>query len=445
MTLILKQSPLAKEVQIQAGQSLLTQAEAEKAFDWSLTATTGYQLSKFESVSNAALEENKTLTKLVTLEKPFQTGTTLGFQYSSTTDQPKVSSGTTSDSTADLAGITFKQNLWKNFFGEADRASLRSAEASVKGSQLTKLTSLQDLVFSGLQSYWKAYVAQETYEAAVKSRGRYQKLVESIQKKTRYGYANPAELAQAQAELENREQKVRTESANSALASDQLNTTLGLAPGTVIQFIIPEQVTAPPENPPRLAIDQARSIQAAQLTATAAQETLTKTQSQSSPDLSLIAQYYVQGLDASPGTASSEMSDGTHPKYYVGLQLTHSFGSDYQSQNVENKRLAKDLAVAQLDRKKLELHDQEEDLKRRLQSTYAIYQSSVNQRALREKAFLELNRTYTQGRTDISVLIDSLNKYFDSEAAVSKSLADYQLAQAQWLALQDRLLPSDLN
>ena len=33
-----------------------------------------------------------------------------------------------------------------------------------------------------------------------------------------------------------------------------------------------------------------------------------------------------------------------------------------------------------------------------------------NERALREKVAQELNRSYTQGRTSISVLIDSLNK-----------------------------------
>jgi outer membrane protein TolC len=439
--LILKQSPLAKEVSLTAGQSLLTQAEAEKAFDWSLTATYGYQLSKFESVSNAALEENKTLSSSISLQKPFQTGTTLSLQYTSSTVLPKVSSGTGNDSSTDIAGIALKQNLWNNFFGVADRASLRSADATLKSADLLRQASLQDLILAGLQSYWKAYVAQETSAAAVKSRNRYQKLVESIQKKTRYGYANPAELAQAQAELESRDQKVRTEAANAALAKDQLITSLGLTPGMQVQFDIPDQADPPPEKASPLEVEKSRPIQAAQHSATAALETLSKVESQASPDLSLIAQYDVQGFDSSPGGASREMTDGTHPKYYVGLQLTHSFGSGYQAQNVETKRMAKDLAIAQLDRKKLELQDSEADIKRRLQSTFAIYQSSLNQKFLREKASQELTKTYTQGRTDISNLIDSLNKYFDSEAAVSKSFADYQMTLAQWQALQDQLLP----
>jgi outer membrane protein TolC len=440
--LVLKQSPQTREIQLQAQRSRLTWAEANQVFDFNITATAGYQLSKFESLTTPTLEENKTYSTQATLSKPFQTGTTLSLQYTGATDQPQVSTGTATDSTQDVAGILLEQNLWRNFFGAADRASLRAADAGLKASELTRLAGLQDLALTALQAYWKAYVAQETYDAAVKSQERYQKLVGSIQRKTRYGYANPAELAQAQAELENRLQTVKTDYANATLAMDQLKTLLLISKDTQIQFAIPGEIPAPPTAAKELQPETTRPVQAAHLSVEAAQNTLEQTQSDAAPDLSLIAQYYVQGLEASAGLAQKEMGEGVHPKYFIGLRFQHSFGSGYQNENILNKKYNRDLLTAQLDRKKLEFKDQEEDIKRRLQSTYSIYVSSQNQRALREKASAELSKTYTQGRTDISILIDSLNKYFDSEALVSESLANYQITLAQWQALQDQLVPT---
>ncbi len=441
--LVLKQGPQTQEIQLQAQRSRLTWAEANHVFDFNINATAGYQLSKFESLTAPTLEENKTYSTQATLSKPFQTGTILSLQYVGTTDQPQVSSGTTADSTQDVAGILLEQNLWRNFFGTADRASLRAADAGLKASELARLAGLQDLALTALQAYWKAYVAQETYDAAVKSQERYLKLISSIQRKTRYGYANPAELAQAQAELENRVQTVKVEAANAALAMDQLKTLLLISKDLQIQFAIPREIPPPPLVTKSLQPDTARPVQAANLSVEAAQNTLEQIQSDSHPDLSLIAQYYVQGLEASAGQAQKEMGEGVHPKYFIGLRFQHSFGSGYQNENILNKKYNRDLLAAQLDRKKLEFKDQEEDIKRRLQSTYSIYLSSQNQRSLREKASAELSKTYTQGRTDISILIDSLNKYFDSDALVSESLANYQITLAQWQALQDQLVPTE--
>ena len=439
--LVLKQGPQAQEIQLQAQQSRLVLATAERVYDFNAAITTGYFLSKFESPSNSFLEEEKNTTTVASLAKPFSSGTTLTLQYQGISDTTQVrTGGTASDYGQETAGILLEQNLWRNFFGHANRASLRAAEATVQASEVSRWISLQDLALKATQAYWNAYAAQETFEAAVKSRNRYMSLVDSIQKKVRYGFNNPSDLTQAQAELEGREQTVKTESANFLASVDSLKTLLGFQEDSLIQFVIPTQVAAPETPKTALNLESTRALKAATLSVTSATETLEQVKSESAPDISLIAQYYAQGFDGNRSEAQKEMFNGTHPKYYIGLRFQHSFGSGYQDENSLNKRMAKDLAQAQLDRKKLELQDQEEDLKRRLQSTYSIFISSKNQRSLREKASLELSKTYTQGRTDISILIDSLNKYFDSEAQVSRSLADYQITWAQWQALQDQLV-----
>jgi outer membrane protein TolC len=99
------------------------------------------------------------------------------------------------------------------------------------------------------------------------------------------------------------------------------------------------------------------------------------------------------------------------------------------------------LALSQLSRRSLEIRDSLADAERRVQSTFSIAESSKVQRAYREKAAQELNRAYTQGRSDINTLITSLNNYFDSEIQYSKAIGDYQTALNEWAAARDELIP----
>ena len=73
-------------------------------------------------------------------------------------------------------------------------------------------------------------------------------------------------------------------------------------------------------------------------------------------------------------------------------------------------------------------------------ATYAIAQSSMKQKDFFDKAVQELNRTYTQGRTDIKTLIDLMNSYFASEVQLSRAIGDYQIALNELAASRDELI-----
>lgn len=165
--------------------------------------------------------------------------------------------------------------------------------------------------------------------------------------------------------------------------------------------------------------------------------------STSLPDLALVGKYYNQGREENADDAYSEMAGGSRPKYYVGVKLTYNFGSSYEDELALNKRVGRDLAEAQLNRQRLELSDKESNAIRKIQSTYANALSARAQRGFRERAALELNRAYSQGRTEISNFIDVLNKYFDSEVALSRAIGDYQIALNEWAAFKDELIPEN--
>ncbi|MEZ0391547.1 MAG: TolC family protein [Pseudobdellovibrionaceae bacterium] len=440
--LVLKQSLRAKEIGLQLEQVPFDLSQAESLFDYKFAASYGQQQTKFESSTQTYFLEDTSYLSSLSLTKPFITGTTLGVEYLGTTTSPVYSSSAPSpaqDSTNSLWGFSLEQDLWRNSFGTADRATLRAAENSVKAARYTNINELQDLVLGAIRSYWVTFVAQETFKNSVDSRDRYAKLVASIKRKAGYGYTGPGELSQAQAELEDREQKVKSDSVAYLTSLDQLVTLLQLPAKTEIQFNFSEDLPPPPKND-RPDVEQLRPVRASQLNLQASEEALTASQSLGYPDVSLVGRYYAQGLDESAGEANREMTSGQFPRYYVGVKLEYQFGSNFLDERTLNRKLSRDLAQTQLQRQKMELEDKGQDIQRRLQSTYAIAQSSKVQRELREKAARELARSYQQGRTDIAIFIDALNNYYTSAVQYKRSIGDYQFALSEWSAFQDRLV-----
>lgn len=445
--LILKQSYRAQEINLQAEQSRYDWALANSVFDFDLTATYGQQTSRFENASMTYFEEDKSTLATLSLAKPFITGTTFSVEISSTHSSPRFANGApiaATESSTSVLGFTLEQDLLQNFFGQSDRATLRAAKATYEATRIERLGQLQSLVLEGVRAYWTAFVAHEAYQNAVASRDRYFKLVDSVKKKSGYGYTGPGELSQAQAELESREQRVRSEFVASQAATEQLITLLKLPPGTEIQFAALKDLPPPPPSAnSNFEIDKLRTVKSSELTLKAAEESLSAANSEALVDLSLVGKYYAQGLDENSNVSTNEATAFKFPKYYVGLQLEYNFGSGIQEETVTNRRLKRDLARTQLERKRLELNDEAKDIQRRIQSTYFIAQSSKAQIALREKAAQELTRSHAQGRTDISILIEALNKYFESEVQWIRASGDYQIALTEWASFQDDLIRED--
>jgi outer membrane protein TolC len=391
--------------------------------------------------------QDETFDSSISLTKLFSTGTTLGVSYERTSDKYQFAPGSTPPSqlpgdkvTQDVLGLTVQQQLLADFFGYADRADLRAAQAQFEASAISRVTNLQNVVLNAIQVYWSAYVAQQTFQQSLAARTRYQKLTDTVRKKTKYGYANPGEAEQAEAELEGQEQAVKTASVNYLASLDNLITLLRLPPGSDIKFQVPTDLPPLPKLP-GIDIEKLRPMRTSKLNLQSAEDSLKSADSRTYPNLALVGQLYSQGYDSASSDSYSEMVSGTHPKYYVGLQLTYVFGSGYNDELVLNKRVSRDLAQAQLDSQRLQMKDQEADLTRRVQSTYLVAQSLKAQKSWSEKAAQELTRSYSQGRTDISILITAIDKYFQSEVDYARSIGDYQIALNQWAAFRDELIP----
>lgn len=441
--LIIQKSFKALETDLKYEQNRLAPYQIYSLYDWKWNIETGYEIDKTESLSLIGDYRFERYRTTASLTKSLITGTTLTLDASRTSQKKDGDSFSTTNPsnqyTLDTWGLSLEQSLWANAFGKADRLKVQSAENLYKSQIITRSDELQNIVLDGLRLYWNAYVAQENLKESINSRDRYQKLVSSIQRKSSLGYTSPGELNQVLAEAEAREQNVKNNSQEYLKLNENLITLLNLSPKTELAFEIPKSL---PMLPPYEAKDpkSTRAIQSQQLKSQLAKDQVEEVDSKNSPSLSLIGKLGATGLDETSTDSFNELSRGKNPKAYIGLKLSHNFGSDVQKEEFLNKKAAAELEQAKLSRLILEYQDKQLQAYRKAQVALQLVESVKKQKEFREKALNELNRSYGQGRTDIRNLIEAMNNYFSMEVAYSRAIGDYFIAINEYLALKDELI-----
>lgn len=447
--LVLKQGYTTKEVNLKYQQFRLAPALVLSAYDWTLDVESGFEYDKSSSLLTSANPVDAKYERYRTtasLRKPFTTGTTLGVELNRLSQKVDfdgvVSNPPPGEQTLDSAGLLLEQALLGNFFGVADRGTVNAAELTYEAETINRANELEEVVLDAIRQFWNTYVAQENFKESVASRDRYKKLVDAVKRKTSLGYSNPGDLPQVQAEYETREQRVKISSREYLNNLESLLTLLSLEPGTEVRFQIPSTIPTVPILPLKN-VEELRSVRSQKLKVKAAEESLTAAESLSYPTLDFVGKVYTTGVDESSEGSYSDVVSGTRPRYYMGLRFNYYFGSDIQNEQIINKKLGKDLESTRLSRQLLEAVDAEVQAQRQVQSTYAVVQSTLKEKGYREKAAQELNRSYNQGRTDISILITALNNYFDSEIFHMRALGNYAIALNEWAASRDELIPDD--
>jgi outer membrane protein TolC len=444
--LALSQGYKTKQVNLKYQQLKLPLVETLAKYDWTLDVATGLQIDKSAHLLTSPNKNDDRYDQYNTtfgVKKPFSSGTLLGVNASRLSQRQDAATSTAPDEqTLDNAGISLEQSLLGNSFGIADRATLNSADYTYKAQEVQRANELEDVVLEAIRQYWATYVAQENFKESVASRDRYKKLVDSVKRKSSVGYANPGELTQAQAEYEVREQTVKVTSTAYLTGLENLIFLLDLPPGSEIKFDVSSELPPVPKLA-ELKVEELRAIRSQKLKVQAADENLTAFKSNSYPTLNLVGKAYTSGVDESAEGSYSELMSGKKPLYYIGLRFNYYFGSDVQNERIIASKLQKDLEDINLRQATLNATDVEGQNARRVQAFYAVAISAEKARSFREKAVNELTRTFNQGRTDISILIDAMNKFFNSEVIYSQAVGDYQTALNEWAASRDELIPDD--
>lgn len=442
---VLGVSNQAQETRWTTEAASFARATIAATYDWTLSAESGYELTRIRNFQGTANPQDENYKTLITLRKPFQTGTTILTSLTRTSIQSRTSANSVfsmpSQQTQDVLGISLEQNLWRNFFGQSDRTTVLAAEKSELAARTMENNQLQALILDGIRLFWRTYVSQETFKESVLARDRYQELVDVVRKKSALGYVNPGELAQVQAELEQRNQTVKMESMNFLQAQDQLLTLIKIdkIQAGSVEFNVATEL---PPLPALNTIDPRKlhEAKANQLKLEAAEASLSASRARSKPELSFVANYNISGLAQTPADATQELVSGQFPKYYYGLKFSYNFGSDIFSEDIKNKTLARNIQKSVVERRLNELQDELAAAERKVQSSYAVAESVSKQKQLRESAARDLQRAFSQGRTDVRFLIDAMNTYYSTLVQFKRAVGDYQIALNEWSAIRDELL-----
>ncbi len=448
--LALQQGYRTKEVNLQYQQYKLPYVEVLARYDWLLNATTGYEIDKqAQLLSSQTLDPHNKIERYSTtfsVQKPFTSGTLATIELSRLSQNGNYDTALTTqppgNQTFDRAGIILEQAILGNFFGVADRGTVNAAEQNYQASEILRANDLENVVLEAVRQFWQAYIAQENFREAVNARDRYKKLVETVRRKTSLGYSNPGDLPQAQAELETREQTVKLTSTDYLASVENLLTALALDPKSEVKFEMSTLLPAMPSLPPKNT-DDLRAIRSQKLKVSAAEESLSASKSLSYPTLNVVGKAYTTGVGIKSEDSYSELTGGARPDYYIGLRFAYNFGSDIQNERIVYNKLNRDLEQTRLQRQQLEVEDANTQAERKAQAAYSIAQSAEKQKGFREKAVNELNRSYSQGRTDINNLIIALNNSFTAEVQYITAVGNYHIALNEWAASRDELIPDE--
>lgn len=446
--LVLEKSDRATEANLRSELPRVDLARVLRDFDWFLRANSGYERSRFESLSGIGNIEDQILKTDVSLSKRWTTGTTTSVSWLRSSYRSEYSPLSPSftvlptEQTQDIFGFTFEQAVWRNAFGVSDRRRVRAAEMDMNAALVTRAQDLQAAVLEGLRSYWTAYISQENMRQSLKAIERYENLVGTVRRKSGLGFSAPGELSQVQAELELRRQNAKTSSATYLRDADRLIELLRLPVGADIEFEIPREI-APPPRLEDVELERLRRVRSQQLKTDAAQARVESARSEEHPGLSLVGQVYGSGLEERASDAVGEALSGSRPKYYIGVKFEHNFGSGVQNEETVNRKAQAELERLRLERLKLQTQNELWDSERQTRTLYAQAVSAREQMQLRERAYNEINRAYGQGRTDINFVVEALNQLFAAEVGFSRALGDYQIALASWAAGRDELIPDE--
>lgn len=413
-------------------------------YDYLVTISPYYNLTKAESLDGFANEEDKRVGYNLSLEKKTHFGSQFKLAYEKTGVNTvfntfNLTRNIPENQYKDVIGLEWQQALWNNAFGKADKLEYQNVKEQQTYYDYTQLENVENVVLTSMQLYWDTYIAKESLEEALASRARYQELLKTVTKKKRLGYTAPGEFARTNAELEKQEQRVKLSSAQYLYLSTKLKQHLKLDVNQELKFVIEKELPALPKITKKQMSDF-REIKKAEIKTQQASRNVDRADSEGKPELSLVAQIQSTGVDTTGESSFEELTKFSKPTYYLGLNLRFHFGSG--SNGAERENASYQHQIAELQKKltqdeiELNLTNQENMLK----ASFLIAESAVKLLDFRNKAMKEIKRAYTQGRVDIQELINAYNAQNLAATEKIQAVGEYHMNLNRMAALRDELV-----
>ncbi|MFN8846152.1 MAG: TolC family protein [Bdellovibrionales bacterium] len=436
---------LTKSPQIQSilyDYEVLDAREKEFQFglDWFLTVDVGLERDRQVSLTNTNFDLEESDLYSVNLRKSFLTGTDISFDLRS----DKLESTATflaapRDGHFHSYLFTLEQNLWQNAFGAGLRKASQGVQLETKIQKFELAERIEESLISGSDLYWQAVLAYRRLIESEAALNRYESLYKNVQNKARVRYAAPGELAQVKAEFLSRQRLAKVNRieyeqrmVNLRIFLPGMNNTGLSLPKESPKYSIEIKLNAKP-------VDQTRAYQLADYRRQQKSYEAESVSSLNQPRLAFVGQVGATGANISTSASQEQLIEGRRPYWYMGIRFSHSFGENVQDTRA---RKAKADALSQKIRSEMTINQLVEDLQLLTKNVEILEANLKVQQELldsRRQAVNELTRTFNQGRTDISFLIESINRAEEAEVEQVRVRADLEMAYLRWLVLTDQL------
>jgi len=303
------------------------------------------------------------------------------------------------DYTQSAAVLELKQSLWKNSFGRATRADRDAMDANNRKQLMQNRYALRNLLNQAESTYWTLSSFNQIVKLQQENVDRAKKLRDWMSSRLKMKLVDDVDAMQAQASLEMRQLELKTSIDERDTAKRAFQTMRGVDADTseaLQEFPIQEWLSKPkamPKNPKREDFEERRA-------ASKALEYKAKAgKSKAQPTVDLIAKFASNGRDASISDSYTEVGDGDHPSWLVGVSVTFPLDlglySDINASYRQEREAAKDM-YAQAN---FEEGRAWEDSMKRNADAQSKFESALNLEKLQEKIVERERKRLMSGRT----------------------------------------------
>lgn len=439
VSLSLKKSPQVQQIRYQYQVTDLTYLLAVQSLDWDVTLESGSERDRTETTSNQAFHLDENQINSLSLSKSFITGTDVSLVASTEKIKSRSLSAASSALQSNSYLLNVEQNFWRNAFGGGVRDQLNSARKDAEIQALEKKEAIEAALLKGGQLFWQAAISERRYKESEAVLKRYGTLVESVAKKNRVRYAAPGEYAQVRAQYFARQQQARINKVNYEQAVSDLKLFLPEMTEADLKWNLEEPQFKAKVLSEKLNLQQTRSQRLAEFRKEKSELIADSVESLNRSQFALVGKIGATGIDSSATIADKEWTEGRRPSLYVGVKWSQTFGSGARDAQV---RSARALALAQNLATQTEIQrlvTRAELLNEEITSLEDNLKSQDSQLQALRQAVQELNRNYNQGRIEIIVLIDLINRAETAEASHVEARADLELKFLDWQFLFDKI------
>ncbi len=419
--------------------------DAKGFFDFAFEAKTSYEQIHLEPLGPSENEQEETYNFSTKLLKSLGWGSTMSLEYSRDSVRRQLNpflanNNSLSTFTTDFVHLELEQNLLNNFAGGIHDRRLKMQELLEVRRDEQLLESTEGLIIDGLEQFWKTYVASENLKAAIDTRDHYRRLVQTSQRKSRLGFAAPGELSRVEAEYEQKDQTVKEQSAAYLTELDTLFLLLGVETPPVVEFHTGNEGIPPLPKLEELSIENMRHYKIQRLLTRSIEIQKKIIDSEQTPKLDIVARLSYRGADEEASETFSDLSGWNSPTYFVGLTFQTYLGSSSQKGARQRAIAEYKKSQFQLEKSRLELKNFLQKAHRNVSAWYKIARSSKSTVEKRSKALKQIEAAYTQGRLDVSHVIEAFNLLLLAKTRMTTSIGNYHIWRNSLASLRDELI-----